>query len=100
MEANFERGDLLEIHWCDISEDSVGDPNKASLSRRVSYGLFWESKIDGTVPVMVTTTTIDTGDITGQSGWCIYPESCLTKVKVVRKVRKARVRKERQASGA
>ena len=79
------KGDLLQIDWVDIFENSVGDPRTAKLARRTSFGLLWEVGDDEGVPVIVTTTTIDKDP--GQEGFCIYPLSCVTSVEVVKKAR-------------
>lgn len=92
-----ERGDLLEIVWADIFEDSVGDPTKAQLGKRVSYGIFWDEIDSLGLPCLVTTTTLDEKDST-QSGYCIYPKACVLKVEIVRKARKPR-RKKRPDDG-
>lgn len=80
-------GDLIEVHWVDIAEDSTGDPSTATLSRRTSYGLYWGHGEDGGIPVIVTTTTLDV-DVLGQSGYCIYPVACVVKLLVVRRARR------------
>ena len=81
------RGDLVEVQWVDINEEPVGDPDAAKLARRTSYGLFWCQKEDAGVPVLVTTTTMDDGPA-HQSGYCIYPVSCVVKLKIVKRGRK------------
>jgi hypothetical protein len=86
---DFQRGDLLEIHWADIYEDSVGDPVKASLGKRISFGLFWAEITSLGIPCLVTTTTIDEKD-TSQSGYCIYPLACILKVQCIKRARKPR----------
>jgi hypothetical protein len=78
------KGDLIQVDWVDIAEDPVGDPNKAQLARRTSYGLFWEIRHDGAQEVLVTTTTVDRGSAE-QSGYCIYPLSCVVKLSVIKK---------------
>jgi hypothetical protein len=93
-----ERGDLCEIHWVDINEEPVGDPNKAGLSHRVSYGLYWSHIEEQGIPCIVTTTTTDPSDLSGQQGYCIYPEACVTSLTVVRKARKPRVKRARLSS--
>ena len=85
------KGDLLQIDWVDIFENSVGDPRTAKLARRTSFGLLWEVGEDEGVPVIVTTTTIDKDP--GQEGFCIYPTSCITEVQVVKKARRNRRQK-------
>jgi hypothetical protein len=88
---NPQQGDLIEVHWLDIIEDSTADPRKAELTRRVSIGYYWEEKESCGVPVLVTTTTMEHEP--SQSGYCIYPRSCVLKMSIVRKVRKKRARK-------
>lgn len=80
-----QRGDLIQVDWVDIAEDPVGDPNKAQLARRTSYGLFWEIRQDGAQEVLVTTTTVDKGIYAEQSGYCIYPFACVVKMSVIKK---------------
>ncbi len=82
-----QRGDLLEVSWVDIYENSAGDPNTAELARRTSFGLFWEEREDRGIPVIVTTTTID-HDADGQSGFCIYPKACVVKLAVIKRARR------------
>lgn len=87
MRTEIVRGDLLEIRWVDINEDPSGDPTKADLAHRTSFGLFWEKKMVNSIPCTVTTTTIDLADQEGQNGWCIYPDACILSMKIVRRVR-------------
>lgn len=84
-----ERGDLVEVHWLDINEDSNGDTAKATLCRRISVSYFWEFKDDHGVPVLVTCTTID-ADSTVDQGWCAFPRTCITGLYVIRRARKPR----------
>lgn len=86
------RGDLLKIIWVDIAEDSTGDPDKATLARRTSYGLFWARGESSGLPVIVTTTTLD-DDVQGQSGYCIYPVAVIVELEIVKKVRRPRAPK-------
>ena len=81
------RGDVVEIVWVDISEDSTGDPEAAELAKRTSFGLFWGEKDDKGIPTLITTTTID-HDTSGQNGYCIYPRACVTSLKVIKRARK------------
>ncbi len=90
-----ERGDLLEIQWVDVNEDVTGDPNKPALAHRTSFGLFWNHTSDSGIPCLVTTTTIDGAAQDGQNGWCIYPVSCIKKMKVVRRSHKPRARRQK-----
>lgn len=85
------RGDLIEVHWVDIYEDSVGDPRTAKLARRISIGYFWEKRLDGSIPVLVTTITLEQGsEDVSVSGYTVYPESCVLRVKMVRRKRRKR----------
>jgi hypothetical protein len=85
-----ERGDLCEVRWCDILEHANGDPDKAQLSRRTSYGLFWAEREDDGIPVVVTTSTIDEDDdVAGQQGYVIYPKCCVLRLRVVKRVRRS-----------
>lgn len=81
------RGDVIEVRWVDIHEDATGDPDKADLAYRTSYGLFWVKKSIKGIPCTVTTTTLDGADQGGQNGWCIYPDACIQSIKIVRRVR-------------
>ena len=87
------RGDLIEVHWVDILEDSVGDPAEAVVAPRITVGYFWEQKISKGVPVFVTTTTIDKED-TSQNGYCAYPEAVITRIKMIRRKRRPRKKKQ------
>ena len=82
-----QRGDFVEVRWVDTSEDPVGDPNKATLSHRVSYGIYWDQRTEGDLPVLVTTTTIDK-DGPDQQGYCIYPMSNVTSLLVIKRKRR------------
>jgi hypothetical protein len=84
-----ERGDLVEVVWLDITENPVGDPDEAAMSRRVSYGLLWDQRKEGKLEVLVTTTTRDAFG-SHQSGWCIYPMGCIESVKILKRARKAK----------
>lgn len=83
------RGDLIEVHWVDISDDATGNPEAAKLSYRTSYGLFWDQRIelDAGMEVLVTTTTLDP-DGPEQQGYCIYPAACVRKITIVRRARR------------
>lgn len=89
---DLERGDLLQVEWVDIYEDPAGDPERAELSRRHSIGYYWGRKTSNTVPVLVTTTTVDLDDDTTNSGYCIYPESVVVGVKVIKRKRRKRAK--------
>ena len=82
----FRRGDLVEVQWLDILEDSVGDPDQAELAPRVSVGYFWAVRKSHGIDALVTTTTIDVGT-TGQNGYCIYPLDAVARIKMIRKGR-------------
>jgi hypothetical protein len=93
MQKPPERGDLVEVKWADIYEDSTGDPDKAALAVRTSYGLFWGRSESAGIETVVTTTTQD-DDTVGQSGFCCYPSECVIRLTVVR--RKQRSLKRRR----
>lgn len=78
------KGDLIEVLWLDILEDSVGDPDKSELAPRVSVGYFWGVKGSHGIQALTTTTTIDVGT-TGQNGYCIYPLDAVSNIKVIRR---------------
>lgn len=73
---DLKRGDLIQVNWVDIQEDPVGDPDKARLPLRISFGIFWNK----TPEALITTSTIDEGENSTQSGYCIYPLGCVQKV--------------------
>lgn len=83
-----ERGDVVSVDWVDIFEDVTGDPDQARLSRRTSYGLFWDRREDDGVPSIITTTTVDREDL-GQQGFCIYPAACVVALKIIKRARRA-----------
>lgn len=83
-----EQGDLIQVEWVDISEDSTGDPSDAELSRRTSFGIFWGERDSFGLPCVVTTTTLDSDNMQGQQGYCIYPKACILKITVVKRTRK------------
>jgi hypothetical protein len=83
------RGDVIRVSWCDIQEDSTGDPDLAHLARRVSYGVFWARRKDQGVDVLVTTTTLD-ADGSQQQGSCCYPLACVLSMTVVKRARRSR----------
>lgn len=78
------KGDLIEVLWLDILEDSVGDPDRAELAPRVSVGYFWSVTVSHGIQALVTTTTIDVGT-TGQNGYCIYPLDAVSNIKIIRR---------------
>ena len=81
---DLRRGDLIEVQWADIFEDSVGNPEKAEMATRVSIGYFWCQKVSHSIPCLVTTTTID-GDTSGQNGYCIYPIAVVIRIRMIRR---------------
>ena len=90
---DLQRGDLLRVEWVDIFEDVTADPAGAELAHRVSYGVFWERRVSKLgPPCLITTTTLDKGE-TNQSGYCIYPEACVLKLSVIRRVRRKKKEK-------
>ncbi len=92
------RGDVIGIDWIDIAEDTTADADSASLARRHSIGVFWSTKLDDGIPVLVTTTTLDK-EVEGQQGYCIYPVACVVKVKMIKAKRRKRAPKERELPG-
>lgn len=89
MKASLQRGDLIQVEWVDIAESPTGDPEEAELVGRKSVGYFWARRENRGLPVVITTTTIDDGSAPGQNGYCIYPEACVTKIRVIRRARRA-----------
>jgi hypothetical protein len=84
---------MIEVSWVDIYEDVTGDPDKARLAKRPSLGYFWGRTVFEGIPVLVTTNTLDT-ELSGQQGYCCYPEACIVAVKVIKRKR----RKSRKSS--
>lgn len=88
------RGDIIQIDWVDIHEDPTGNPDKADLAKRRSWGQFWGFKKDRGLDCLVTTSTMEM-DATGydQSGFCIYPIDCILDAIILKKVRRKRLLK-------
>lgn len=86
MIDQFSRGDLVEVSWTDIFEDSVGNPDSAELAVRISIAYYWGVRESHGIKCLVTTTTMD-GKDHSQSGYCIYPEGVVKGVKMVRRKR-------------
>ena len=85
-----EKGDLVQVDWVDIQEDVTGDPEKATIAYRTSYGIFWSRRPDPEgVEILVTTTTVDR-DHSGDAGYCAYPIGCVRSIQVIKKARKGR----------
>jgi hypothetical protein len=87
------RGTLIQLTWHDITEDSVGDPTKASMMTRHTYTLFWEQKVDKGLDCIVTTYTLDK-ESPAQQGWCITPLAVVDSIKVIRRPGGRRKKKE------
>lgn len=90
------QGDVVSVRWLDIYEDSTGNPATAELVPRMSVGLFWEVKESHGVESLVTTTTID-DDCHDQNGFCIYPLECVLELQLVKRARKKREKKTKNA---
>lgn len=88
------------MEWVDVIENPVGDPEKAELAKRVSYGLYWGTRTSRGIECLVTTTTIDEGEDSGQCGYCIYPKGWVLSVQVVKRARRARGRKKDGGDGS
>lgn len=84
VQQALKQGDLIEVHWSDVSEDPVGDVKKASVVERISFGIFWEVKEQNGITLLVTTTTLDKADM-GQSGYCAYPLGMVREIKLIRR---------------
>jgi len=85
------RGDLVEVHWVDITEDPVGDPSKAELPLQINIGYFYEKKMSRDMPIIVTTTSVISDD---QSGYAVYPECIVVRIKMIRKKRRPKKKSE------
>jgi hypothetical protein len=92
-ELELERGTLIKLAWLDITEDSVGDPTKATMMLRHTYTLFWELKVDHGRDCIVTTYTVDK-ESPAQQGWCITPLEAVEEIEVIRRPKKTRKKKE------
>jgi len=88
--ADLERGDLLQIEWLDITEDPVGNPDQPKLAHRHSIGFFWTVGEDAGVRTLVTTTTLESDDEVENSGYCVYPEGTVHRVKIIKRKRRRR----------
>ncbi len=84
MSPKPKRGDLVRVDWLDIYENATGNPDEAKLSRRSTFGLYWERRTDDGVRVLVTTTTVDEEGGPYQAGYAIYPMACVLKLTVVK----------------
>jgi hypothetical protein len=77
------RGDVIEVDWVDIFEDSVGDPRKPRLAKRTSIARFWAwTRLEG-VQALVTTTTVERNVDGGNEGYCAYPRACVRRISVI-----------------
>lgn len=92
-ELELERGTLIKLTWLDITEDSIGDPNKASMMTRHTYTLFWELKKDHDIDCIVTTYTIDK-ESPAQQGWCITPLNVVEEIEIIRRPKKVKKKKD------
>ena len=80
---DLQQGTVIKLHWLDIYEDSVGDTTKAELGLRVTYTLFWETKVSHGVECIVTCNTVDKD--TSQQGWCCTPLSLVPRIEVIKR---------------
>lgn len=90
------RGDLIEVTWLDIFEDSIGNPDKAEVAHRVSFGLYWAQITQHDHPILITTTTIDNKD-DASSGFCAYPLGVVISLKIIKRAKKPRARRVKPA---
>lgn len=79
-----KRGDLVRVDWVDICSDATGDPADANLARRQTFGIYREHRSDDDVRAVVISMTIDE-DTDEQSGWWIFPESCVQRIAVIKR---------------
>jgi hypothetical protein len=88
-----QKGDLVEVAWCDITEDALGNTDTACPIPRLTIGYFWDQKdvnLHGIkVNVLVTCTTLDT-DGAHQQGWTAFPVGCVLQVRVLRRMKAKR----------
>ncbi len=83
-----EKGDLVQVEWVDIYEDTTGNPDAAMLARRHSIGFYWGCSESQGVPVFVTTTTLEVDSEAVNSGDCAYPQAVILAVKVIKRKRR------------
>jgi len=92
--TDLQRGDLIQVEWLDVVEDSIGNPANAKPAHRTSYALFWERKSVNGSEILVTTTTIDK-DVPDQQGWCAYPLGMVLSVRVIKRGKRPRAKREK-----
>ncbi len=81
------RGDLVQVTWTDIQESVTGSPDEAEVLIRNSVGYYWDEVTRNQQPLLITTTTIDSGD-PSDFGWCAYPQACVLALKVIKKAKR------------
>lgn len=80
-----KRGDLVLIHWVDITNDGAGSPDAAALTPRITAGFFHGYRKQKGVRVLVTYLTQDCDEGRAQFGSDIYPVSVVRHVEVVKR---------------
>ncbi len=83
--VELNRGDEIKVHWVDVHENPVGDPDYPTIPYRKSLGIFWAYQVLRGVECLVTTTTED--EETHDSGFCAYPLGVVVKIEVSKKKR-------------
>lgn len=91
-----ERGDLICIEWWDIEEDPTGNVSSSDVPLRSTYSLFWEiltSPGDPTLKILRTTNTRDSIRVVDQSGYTVYPLTVVKQITVLKKAKKAGIKR-------
>ena len=76
-------GALVRTQWLDIVEDPTGNPEKSSVVRRNTYGLF-HSLRKGPEGYILTLTFTRDPDGSEQSGWICFPLSVIKELEVIK----------------
>jgi len=79
-------GDLIEVHWVDITSSSTGDPSKAVLARCITCGVFerYDKDKNGEEMLVISYARHDDEELTDK-GWEAYPRSVVRRVEVVKR---------------
>lgn len=96
---NITRGTLVGVAWNDILNDATGDPDKASLCLRKSFALLWNLIESHGHLCIVTTNTIDQGDVAEQQGWYCVPLALVKEIEIIKRPKKPRKKKEKPSDG-
>lgn len=76
------RGDLVLVHWVDITGDGVGDVKDAVAAECITPGYFYGYKQQKDVRMLVLQLTLhSSGEM---RGWDVYPASVVRRIEVLR----------------